>query len=90
MKELSERELETLNDGRVLRAESDVLIPLLSTKQALAVGKLIHAYREGQHEKLLSIAAEISTISEMQNTITQKIKVAEGLERKIYDGERGD
>lgn len=87
MSEISERDQEKLDEGRALRAESQTLLPLIATKTALAVGRLIHAYREGQNERIHAIAGELSILKEMESTISQKIKVAEGLERKIFDGE---
>ncbi len=87
MTELTEKEQQKLNTGRMMRAESDLILPLLDTKQALVIGKIVSAFRAGDYQALTGHAAELSTISEMKTEITQKIKVAEALERKIYAGE---
>lgn len=87
MTELTEAEQEKLNTGRMMRAESDVLLPLLQTKQTLVVGKIVAAFRAGETDKLIPLAAELSTIFEMKITIGQKIKEAEHLERKMLEDE---
>ncbi len=84
MTELTETEQQKLNTGRMMRAESDLLLPLLQTKQALAIGKLIAAFRAGE-TNFVSHAAELSMIDSMKNEITQKIKAAEAIERKLFN-----
>ncbi len=81
--ELSEKDTKVLNEGRVLRAEA-TLLPLLQTKQALAVGRLIAAFRAGE-TNFIGHAAELSMIDSMRNEINQKIKAAEAIERKLYE-----
>jgi hypothetical protein len=84
MTELTEAETNKMNTGRLMRAESDLLLPLLQTKQALAVGKIVAAFRAGKHEELLPHAAELSTIMNMKDEITRAIKQAEMLEAKAH------
>ena len=87
MTELTEAEQQKMNTGRLMRAESDLILPLLQTKQTLVIGKIVADFRSGKHENLIGHAAELSMISEMKNDITRKIKEGEALERKMYDNE---
>ncbi len=87
MTELSEKEQTQLNTGRMMRAESDLILPLLHTKERLVIGKLIQAFRAGDYGSLTGHAAELSTLDSMRVEITQKIKTAEALERKAYANE---
>ena len=84
MTELTEAETAKLNTGRLMRAESDLILPLLQTKQALVIGKIVADFRAGKHEFLLAHAAELSTLADMMTTINRKIKEGEALERKMY------
>ena len=84
MTELTEAETTKLNTGRLMRAESDLILPLLQTKQALVIGKIVADFRAGHHDKLLGHAAELATLADMKNEITRKIKEGEALERKMY------
>jgi len=88
LNEITEQEQQKLNTGRSLRAETEVLFPLLGTKQALVISKLVAAFRAGQHEQLLPLVAELSTLDSMRSDITRKIKEAEAIERKLYDDAR--
>lgn len=87
MSELTEKEQTTLNAGRLMRAEADVLLPLLQTKQALVIGKIVAEFRAAHYEALTGLAAELSTIISMKDDITRAIKQAETLERKAFDNE---
>lgn len=84
MNELSEKELETLNRTRQIRAESDVLRPLLDTKQAMIVAKIIQAFKSGKHEHLTALAAELTAVHDMKYEIDRSIKTAAQLERKAF------
>ena len=86
MTELTEQEQQKLNTGRMMRAESDLLLPLLQTKQAAVLGKIVYSFKAGKHEELIALAAELSTLSDMKSEITRKIKEAESLERKMING----
>lgn len=86
--ELTEKEQAKLNEGRMLRAESDMILPLLATKQATVLGKIVSDFRNGHHDKLLGHAAELSTIYEMKTEIGRKIREAEALEKRVYEGGR--
>ncbi len=88
MTELTEAEQTKLNTGRLMRAESDMLLPMLATKQGLVIAKIVGSFRSGDYGSLTAHAAELSMISEMRAEITNKIKQAEVLERKMYEGER--
>lgn len=83
MTELTESEQQKLNTGRLLRAESDMILPLLQTKERLVIAKIVSAFKAGQQDMLWAHSAELSTIHDMRNEISQKIKVAESLERKV-------
>jgi hypothetical protein len=84
MTELSEKEQQQLNTGRMMRAESDLILPLLQTKERIVIGKIVASFRAGEYGALTGHAAELSTLDSMKNEITQKIKLAEALERKAY------
>lgn len=90
MTELTEQEQEKLNTGRLMRAESDLILPLIDTKQAVVVGAIVSAFRAGSYDRLTGLAAELTTLFEMRNQIKQKIKTAEGLERKLYEKNEGE
>lgn len=83
MTELTEQEQQKLNLGRMMRAESDVLLPFLQTKQTLVVALIVSAFRAGEQEKLWGLAAELTTLTDMKQEITRKIKEAEILEKKM-------
>lgn len=80
----TEREQHKLNEGRLMRAEADIIMPLLAEKREIAINKLILAFREGHADKLPTHAAELSSIEDMLTTIRNKIRQAEVLERKIH------
>jgi hypothetical protein len=82
--ELTEHEQQKMNTGRLMRAESDFLLPYLNTKQNLIIAKIVASFRAGDYSALTGHAAELTTISDMRNDITNKIKQAEILERKAY------
>ena len=84
MIELTEKEIEKLNRGRTVRAEAQVLLPLLTQKKAAAVDRLIAHFRAGQSEMLLTVAAEISVLSGLESDLNKSIRETENLERKIY------
>ncbi len=83
--ELSEQETAALNEGIALRVETEMLLPLLQTKMTLAQGKLIQHYKAGDRDAVFASAAELSALSDIRSTISQKVKLAEALERKIYE-----
>ncbi len=83
MTELTETETQKMNTGRMLRAESSALLPLLESKQALLVGKIVQLFKSGDYEKLTGAAAELSTVWDMRTEITRKIKEAAYLEAKM-------
>ena len=87
MTELTEQEQQKMNTGRLMRAESDLILPLLQTKQTLIVAKIVAAFKAGHTEMLTAHAAELSIIYDMRTEITRKIKEAEGLERKMLGDE---
>lgn len=83
MTELTEREQEKLNTGRMFRAESDMLLPMLQTKTAVVVGKIVAAFKSGgKPYEFLAYAAELSTLSDMKAEISRKITEANHLEEK--------
>lgn len=77
-------ELDTLNQGRMLRAESGVLHPLIMQKREAAIAKIVMHFRAGALDMILACAAELSTIEDMRVTIDNKVKQAEIIERKIH------
>ncbi len=87
MSEITEKEQETMNAGRSLRAESTFLLPLLQTKKELVCGKIIQAFKAGAQDAVWSHAAELSTLYDMRTEITRKIKAAEAIEKRIFEGD---
>ena len=83
--ELSEWEIAQLNEGRVMRIEADVLMPIIKHRITIAVSKIIAIFKSGEQEKLLAAAAELSTLEDIRSSIDNKIKRAEVLERRIHN-----
>lgn len=84
--ELTEKQYSKISTGRQLRAESDVLLPLLDQRREIAITKILNFYRAGDFEKIPSAAAELCAIDDMKIVIKNKIKSAEALERKVISG----
>ncbi len=84
MSEITEAEQQKLNTGRLMRAESDMILPMLATKQTLVIANIVAAFKAGAYERLTAHAAELSTLSDMKAEITSKIRQAEAIERKLY------
>jgi len=80
----TELEQEKLNQGRMLRAEADLIIPMLTKRREDATARLVHYFKSGEHDKLTVAAAEIATLTDMAADIRNKIKSAENIERKIH------
>lgn len=80
----TEKELSTLNEGRLMRAESDIIIPLLTKQREAAVSKVIYHFKAHELEKLPAAAAELAAIEDMRAAIANRIKKAEHIERKVY------
>ncbi len=81
----TEREQEKLNTGRLMRAEADLILPLISTKQSLALNKIVAAFKAGERDIIFAVAAELSTLHDMKHDITRKIKEAERIEQRMID-----
>lgn len=79
----TEHEQKVLNEGRLLRAEADIFLPMLRQQREIAISKIIHVYKAGG-EGLQAAAASLVAIEDMLTTTGNKIKKAEVIERKIH------
>jgi hypothetical protein len=86
----SEKELNELNTGRLMRAEADLLVPMLNRQREAVVAKLCAYYRSGEMAQLPVCAAEIVAIENMKSEIKNKIAKAQSIERKIQNGSTSD
>lgn len=84
MTELTEAEVERLNQGRLVRAEASIILPSLGKKKGEAIMKLIGAYKQGKTNELLSITAEISAYADMEQDIKRRNNETEQLERRAH------
>jgi hypothetical protein len=83
--EPSEVEQAKLNTGRLMRAEADVILPLLQEKREAAISTLLWKFKEGKLADLPAAVASLAALEDMRSEIRNKIKTAEGIERKIYE-----
>lgn len=89
--EITEKETERMNSGRLVRAEATVLIPLLAERKASAVTRLTAVFRSGAvAENLTALVAEITTLEDLEREIKRRIKETEHIERKIYASTDGN
>lgn len=86
--DISEKDAQTLQTGRLLRAESDIMLPMLNERREAAVSKIIMYYRSGELEKITQAAAELSVTEDLKQTIKNKIKLAETVERRVEHEQR--
>lgn len=90
MSDVTEQDMRTMQLGRLMRAEADVILPLLAERREQAITKMLQHYRAGKFEMLPSAVAELCVTEDMKQTIKNKIKAAEAVERKVmneHDGE---
>lgn len=80
----SERDLQTLNTGREMRIESNLIFPMLEKQREAAISSLCNSFKMGQMEMLSVFTAQLVSIENMKSEIRQKIIKAENIERKIY------
>lgn len=80
----TEAEQRVLNDGRMIRGEADILLPLLRQQKDAAVSRIIYEFKGGKLDALPAAAASLAAIEDMITTITNRIKKAEIIERKIH------
>ena len=81
----SEKEVSALNTGRLMRAESDVIGPLLERQKQDVISGLCNAFRAGQLDMLPVFTAQLVSIENMKAEIKNKIAKAENIERKIFN-----
>lgn len=84
--DLTEKDAQVLNTGRLLRAESDVMLPMLAERREQVITKLLMHYRGGAMDKVRDCVAELCVTDDMQKTIKNKIRAADAVERKVLDG----
>lgn len=84
----SGRDLSSLNIGRMMRAESDVILPMLQTQREDAIAAACQAFRTGQMNDIPIHIARLVTVENMCIEIKQKIAKAEAIEKRIYDADR--
>lgn len=83
----NEKELQALNTGRLMRAEADLILPMLERQKEDAVSSICNNFRMGKIEMLPVFAAQLVSIENMKSEIKNKIAKAQNIERKIYDSE---
>lgn len=81
----TEREQKTLNEGRLIRAEADIVLPLLRQQREAAISQIIFTFKGGKLEGLPAVCATLTATEDMITTITNKIRKAEVIERKIHE-----
>lgn len=91
MTDKEEREIEQLNQGRLLRDAGQVLLPILGQMKRGVEAKIINSHRtlhgEGT-EVLLACAAELSVIDELIGKITRNNKETSVREGKLHNEQR--
>lgn len=80
---MTERELEQLNSGRLLRDAGQVLLPLLATMKTSVQGRMIACFRAGDTAILTALTAELAVITELETKITQNNAVTAKREGKL-------
>lgn len=84
MRDLTEKEIEKLNHGRLLRSEASVVLPIIAKRKEGALGRLIAYFKGGQENMLLPTVAELSALSDLEIEMNRGLKEVEQLERHIY------
>ena len=84
-----EKEIEKLNQGRLLRDAGQVLLPLLAQMKLATLAKITGAHRTGMTQALPTFAAELTVITDLEAKIKQNEIVTEQREKKLY-GNRSD
>lgn len=84
----NEKDLDNLNRGRLMRAESDLMLPMLNKQRENAIAGICNSFREGKLEMLPVYAASLVSIENMKSEIKITISKATILEEKIY-GSKG-
>lgn len=85
MSEIKEKELMDLNVGRLIRANGEVIIPMLNSQRESAIQAACLAYRQGKLSEIPMHVARLIVIEDMQIEIKHKITKAEAIEKRIYD-----
>lgn len=82
-----EREIEKLNEGRLLRDAGQVLLPILSQMKARVLARIILSHRE-MHvhgtQNLLAYSAELSVLEELTSKITRNNNETARREEKFH------
>lgn len=79
-----EREIERLNEGRMLRDAGQVLLPILANKRNSITARLCHHFRAGELGMLTPLVAELCVITELESNIAQNNKVTAIREGKLH------
>lgn len=88
--DLTEQEHQKLNDGRMLRGESQYLLPMLAKRKEAALGLLLAHYRSGEVNMLLPVTAQLSALVDLETEIKKSNKQTEILEKKAYESYDGE
>ena len=78
---------EMLSEAKVFALANPVVLPLLSRRKANAHGKLIQSFKTGQTDNL-SIVAEITVLTELENEMKQKAELYNTLEGSTRERKR--
>lgn len=68
---MTERDVERLNSGRLLRDAGQVLLPILASMKVGVQGRMIAHFRAGELTMLTALTAELAVITELETKITQ-------------------
>jgi len=79
-----EKEIEKLNQGRLLREAGQVLLPLLSRMKEGVLGRITAAHRMNTPGALPAYAAELAVLTELEAKIKMNEKETEIREAKLY------
>lgn len=82
---MTEKEVEKLNGGRLLRDAATHLLPLLEEMREQQVVLIVQAHRAGNREALPTHAAELSVIESLRGKITRSNKETEIREGKLFN-----
>lgn len=81
---MTPKQLGKLNTGRLLRLETQALLPILEKKTDTVLNRMIHRYRAGE-QNFLSEAAELSVLADLLIEIKRSNNHTAQLEEELHD-----
>lgn len=87
--QIDEKDITTMNIGKKAGMVLEYLNPLIDDQKEIIVTRMKNMYREGSatEPKLFSIAGELVALDDLKNRITNKIKQADRISRKVHGTE---